>query len=190
MTLAQSDVEREDDLGQMRFAAYLRRGGHLTPALVLRALLSGQVALFEAALSELSGQSLGRVAGLVRHRNGLGFAALYRSSGLPEVLAPVFRAALDAHQRWAGSAGIRGAALQRRIVAEVIDRCGAAQGHPVDGLTALLRRFEAEAARDEFRTSAIEGPETGRADTCEGAPALSGLRRVEPYLAAPELRAA
>ncbi len=189
MTLAHDDVERGD--GQLRFAAYLRRGGHLTPALVLRALLSGQVALFEAALSELSGQSLGRVAGIVRHRSGLGFAALYRSSGLPEPLAPVFRAALDAHQRCAGSAGVKGAALQRRIVAEVIDRCRAAQGHPVDGLTALLRRFEAEAARDEFRTSAIEGPETGRVDPGEGAPSSTGLRSVEPYFAiGPELRAA
>lgn len=191
MTLLQHDVERGDDLGQLRFAAYLRRGGHLTPALVLRALLSGHIALFEAALSELSGQSLGRVAGLVRHRNGLGFAALYRSCGLPGTLAPVFRAALDAHQRLSISAGVKGAALQRRIVADVIDRCGAAQGHAVDGLTALLRRFEAEAARDEFRASAIEGSGTGRPDLCESAPPMSGLRGVEPRLAAdPELRAA
>ena len=141
--------------GLRGFASYLRTAGYLTPALMLRALLSRHNALFEAALCELSGRTEERIAGLVRNCSGLGFAALYKSVGLPLNLLPVFRAAILAgreidatHQ--AGESG----RLDRRMVTTVIRACEAISSRDdFRRLSALLRRFEVEAARDEVRPS-------------------------------------
>ena len=73
---------------------HLRESGQLTAGLVLRALLSGNLALFEEALSELTGMSLARVAGIVHDRKGFGFRALYEKAGLPASAYPLFREAL------------------------------------------------------------------------------------------------
>ena len=43
--------------------SHLRESGQLTAGLVLRALLSGNIVLFEQALAELAGMPLARVAG-------------------------------------------------------------------------------------------------------------------------------
>ena len=96
---------------------------------MLRALLSGNVALFEAALGELSGAAPARVAGHVRSAAGLGFAALYRKAGLPAVLLPVFRAGLASLRTENGSEASSGA-LRRRIILRVMDACLRA-GNPV-----------------------------------------------------------
>ncbi|WP_165359383.1 DUF2336 domain-containing protein [Lichenibacterium minor] len=154
-----------DDRDRLRFAAYLRGAGRLTPALVIRALLSGQVELFEAALAELSGQKLNRVSGLVRRHQGLAFAALVRSAGFSDDLLPVLRTALDARP----PAGAQPPAMLRRdVVGRVLARCGLEGDTTVAGLTALLRRFESEAARDECRRGG------------EGERAAPAERRVEP----------
>src|SRR5262249_52535254 len=52
---------------------HLRASGQLTAGLVLRALLSGNVEMFEQALAELSGVALTRVSALVHDR---GYAGL------------------------------------------------------------------------------------------------------------------
>ena len=160
----------------LRFAAHLRRSGQLTPALVLRALMSGEMAFFEAALAELSGQAPSRVAGLVRRHDGLAFAALVRTAGLPDGLLPAIRAALDARRPAEASAQKR---LRRDVVARALASYDAGVDLPVAGLMALLRRFEAEAARDEIRAA----PPSARDPE---APALRhqlsppAARRIEP----------
>ena len=147
-----ANYDSEDASGQRRFAVYLRASGHLTPALILRALLSGNVSLFEAALCELTGKALVRVAGLVRNPTGLGFAALFKSAGLPPSLLPTFRAALEAVRDASGDFEVIGAVrLHRRVVERVIRACADTQDSDLARVTALLRRFEAEAARDEAR---------------------------------------
>ena len=166
LALAQAAAGREGDLGRLRFASHLRRAGHLTPALVMRAAMSGHMALFEAALAELSGQKLSRVAGLVRRSEGLAFAALVRAAGLPDGLLPVLRTAIAARQPARTPAP---ALLRREVVAEVLARCGVDRGSPIEGLTALLRRFESEAAREESRA-----PEVARRAAGQG-------HRVEPH---------
>ena len=149
--------EPEDLSGQRRFAAYLRTSGHLTPALILRALLSGNVSLFEAALCELTGKAPVRVAGLVRSPTGLGVAALFKSAGLPPSLLPTFRAALEAVRDASGDFEGTGAVrLHRRVVERVIRACADPQDDDLTRVAALLRRFEAEAARDEARAR-LEG---------------------------------
>ena len=151
--LAGATVDMEGDLGLLRFVGNLRRTGRLTPALVLRALLSGQMAFFEAALAELSGQRLSRVSGLVSRHDGLAFAALVRSAGFPDSLLTVLRAGLDA-RRHAMGAGDASPTLRRDLVARVLARCRSDGDRSAAGLTALLRRFESEAAREEGRAAA------------------------------------
>ena len=75
---------------------HLCASGQLTAGLILRALLSGNVALFEQALAELSGLPLGRVRGFVHDNGGAGFRAIYDRAGLPASTWPAFRAAIEA----------------------------------------------------------------------------------------------
>ena len=54
---------------------HLRDSGQLTAGLVLRALLSGNITMFEEALADLSGMSVSRVRGLVHDRRSTGLRA-------------------------------------------------------------------------------------------------------------------
>src|SRR5690349_629134 len=81
-TIALAAETPEEELGE--FVSYLRASGQLTAGFVLRALLSGNVALFEEALADLSGLSLEAVASYVHDRTISGFRALYARAGLPE----------------------------------------------------------------------------------------------------------
>jgi len=131
---------------------HLRQSGQLTTGLVLRALLSGNVRLFEEALAELAGLSLRQASGLVHDRRGAGFRALYDRAGLPASTYPAFRAALEAwHDD--GAFGQRGgdAHLRRRMVERVLTAYAPLAESELDQLLAQLRRFAAEAARDEAR---------------------------------------
>src|SRR5271170_7930516 len=62
---------------------HLRVTGQLTAGLILRALLSGNVALFEQALAELADMPIARVSGLVHDRANAGLRALFERAGLP-----------------------------------------------------------------------------------------------------------
>ena len=181
--LAQDSDAQSGDRGRLRFAAYLRHAGRLTPALVLRTLLSGQTGLFEAALSELSGMPLGRVAGLVRQSEGLGFSALYKTAGLPSALLPAFRAALSGCLARSGAHPACG--LDRPLVERVLKACAAHRERPVEGLTALLRRFQVEAVREEARTFGVPVPDRAMIDRSDL------FRRIEPgFRTIPALRGA
>lgn len=177
VSLSEQNDAVEGDLGRLRFVGHLRRSGHLTPALVLRALFSGQMALFETALAELSGQALSRVAGLVRHPDGLAFAALVRATGLPDGLLPCIRVALSVQPPRMSQ---RTARLRREIVGEVLVRCNV-ESSAVPGLNALLRRFEAEAVRGESRAA----PLSHRSAPAERPRAAPAPLRIEPVFAEP-----
>ena len=132
-----------------RLVAYLRRTGQLTPALILRALLSRAMAFVEAAFVDLTGVPAARVAGLLYDRAGFGFSALYNRAGLPEALQPAFRAAflalteLDAH----ADTEAEGAQLSQLMIERVLTACAELPAGESGKLCALLRRYEAEAAR-------------------------------------------
>ncbi|HLH11155.1 MAG TPA: DUF2336 domain-containing protein [Methylovirgula sp.] len=135
--------------GTAKLVAHLRQCGQLTASLLLRALLSGNCGLVEAALVELSALPLARVKGLLQDWRSAGFAMLYRRAGLPETLLPAFRAAIEALSLETEQEG--GASLSRRRVERVLTACEAANEGELDRLLAVLRRFHAEAARDEAR---------------------------------------
>jgi uncharacterized protein (DUF2336 family) len=131
---------------------HLRATGQLTAGLILRALLSGNLGLFEQALADLSGLPPARVAGLIHDQRGAAFRALYDKAGLPASAYSAFRAALDALHE-IGFVGEAGGAtrLKRRMVERVLTRCAEDDPGEIDPLLTLLRRFATEATRDEAR---------------------------------------
>ena len=75
---------------------HLRATGQLTAGLILRALLSGNLELFDAALAELADLPLARVTALLHDRGGASLQALLIRAGLPESTFAAFRVALEA----------------------------------------------------------------------------------------------
>lgn len=131
---------------------HLRETRQLTAGLVLRALLSGNVAFFEEALADLSELPLPRVVGLVHGGGGAGFRALYENAGLPITAFSAFReAVMVMHED--GFLGEPGGAarLKRRMIERVLTRCENEALGDLEPLLTLLRRFATEAAREEAR---------------------------------------
>lgn len=132
----------------------LRATGRLTPGLILRSLLSGEPALAEAAFVTLSDLPAERVAALLRDRRGAGLSALYRKAGLPLTLQPAFTASILALNARGFDAGGNGRGIDRALLREVLIACDPLEGHEASALMALLRRLDAEAAREEARAMA------------------------------------
>jgi uncharacterized protein (DUF2336 family) len=140
---------RGDEMGQL--VGHLRETRQLTAGLILRALLSGNLELFDRALVELSGLPSNRVAALLYDRGGSSLDALLTRAGLPSSTFPAFRAALDATNEIGFVGTVDGAArLRRRMVERVLTRC---ESDPdvSEPLLILLRRFASESAREEAR---------------------------------------
>jgi uncharacterized protein (DUF2336 family) len=131
---------------------HLCQNGQLTAGLVLRALLSGNVNLFEEALAELSGLPVWRVRGYVHDNRGAGFRAVYDKAGLPVSTWPAFRSAIEAMREVGPFAEPGGAStLKRRMIERVLTGCEKAEIGEIEPLLTLLRRFATEAAREEAR---------------------------------------
>jgi len=146
-TIAIAAASRGDDMAALM--RHLRQTRTLTAGLILRALLSGNMALVEHALAELSGLPPARVASLLADRGRSSLNALLGRAGLPEAVWPAFRAALEAEQEH-GFAATDGDAtrLRRRMVERVLTRCETATDATA-ALLILLRRFVTESAREE-----------------------------------------
>src|SRR6266702_2888296 len=130
---------------------HLRATGQLTAGLILRALLSGNVELFDASLAELSGLPQARVSALLHDRGGASLQALLIRAGLPESTFAAFRVALEASHETGYVDTIGGAArLRRRMVERVLTHCETDR-KAAEPLLILLRRFATESAREEAR---------------------------------------
>src|SRR5579872_3813258 len=148
-TVSIAACSRGDDMRGL--ISHLRATSQLTAGLILRALLSGNLELFEAALSELSGLPRSRVSSLLLDRGAASLAALLRRAGLPESTFAAFRAAVDViHETGFADTLGEAARLRRRMVERVLTQCET--DHSVtDPLLILLRRFATESAREEAR---------------------------------------
>jgi uncharacterized protein (DUF2336 family) len=140
---------RGDDMrGLVR---HLRATGQLTAGLILRALLSGNLELFDAALAELSDLPRARVSALLHDRGGASLQALLIRAGVPESTFAAFRMALEVSHE-TGFVDTIGSAvrLRRRMVERVLTHC---ETDPLaaEPLLILLRRFATESAREEAR---------------------------------------
>lgn len=172
VNLAASADGLEADL--MSLIAQLRRGNRLTPGLMLRSLLSGETALAEAALADLADMPLSRVAGIMHDRRGASIAPLCRKAGIPAMLIPAFTAAIEAvREIGAPASDAHKAQTSRRIIERVLIACDSAGGEENAPLMAMLRRFEADAAREEAQDMA-----RALADDA----ALAALLEIDPEL--------
>ncbi len=171
-TLASPAPIMEAELGGL--IDQLRRSNLLTPGLILRSLLSGETALAEAALAHLAGVPLARAADILHDRRGGGVAALCRKAQLPAALVPAFVSAFAAlREIGAPLTEAARASVSRRITERVLIACDSSDEVENASLMALLRRFEADAAREEAFDIA-----QGLADDA----ALTALRAVDPEL--------
>lgn len=140
---------RGDDMRDL--IRHLRATGQLTAGLILRALLSGNLELFDRSLVELTGLPESRVAALVYERGGASLNALLTRAGLPESTFPAFRAALEAQDTIGFVGTVAGATrLRRRMVERVLTLCET-DAATSESLLILLRRFATESAREEAR---------------------------------------
>jgi uncharacterized protein (DUF2336 family) len=130
---------------------HLCASGQLTAGLILRALLSGNIALFEEALAMLTDMPLARVSGLVHDRGSVGLRALFEKARLPASTYPAFKEAIEAMREGFGYEPGSAARLKRRMVERVLTRCEDADLSELAPLLTLLRRFATEAAREEAR---------------------------------------
>jgi uncharacterized protein (DUF2336 family) len=130
---------------------HLRATGQLTAGLILRALLSGNLELFDCALAELSGLPQARVSALLQDRGVASLHALLIRAGLPESTFGAFRAALEAsHETGFVDSASEAVRLRRRMVERVLTHCET-DGKAAEPLLILLRRFATESAREEAR---------------------------------------
>ncbi|BCJ91278.1 hypothetical protein IZ6_20130 [Terrihabitans soli] len=123
---------------------HLRRTGQLTTALVLRALLNGDLDFVEAAFSELTQVPLERVRRMLEDPRQAGFRALYNGAGFPQTAFAPFREALDA---WADlrDCGVTGAAARRHVAERALSM---ADIEELGGAAELMKRMAADAARE------------------------------------------
>src|SRR2546426_2636742 len=138
----------EDMQGLVR---HLRATGQLNAGLILRALLSGNLELFDSALAELADLPLARVTALLHDRGGASLQALLIRAGLPESTFAAFRVALEVSHETGYVDTIGGAArLRRRMVERVLTHCETDR-KAAEPLLILLRRVATQAARGENR---------------------------------------
>jgi uncharacterized protein (DUF2336 family) len=83
----------DEDLRQM--VTQMQRNGRLTPSLILRALCTGDIAFFEAAMAAKSDVPLDNAQILIHEPSRRGLAALYRKARMPENLYNAVQAAVD-----------------------------------------------------------------------------------------------
>jgi uncharacterized protein (DUF2336 family) len=129
----------------------LRDNGQLTAGFVLRAVLSGNVAMFEDVLAELSELPLGRVQALLHDRGSAGFRAIYEKAGMPTSVYVAFREAVAALRDVEDGEYATSSRLKRAVVERVLARCENADIGDIEPLLILLRRYAAEAAREDAR---------------------------------------
>jgi uncharacterized protein (DUF2336 family) len=139
--------------GEVRpLISHLRESGQLTAGLILRALLSGNIVLFEEALAELADLPVARVSGLVSDSGFGGLRALFDRAGLPASTYPAFKEAIEAMREGGFVSEPGGAArLKRRMIERVLTRCENEEFGELAPLVTLLHRFATEAAREEAR---------------------------------------
>ncbi|MGL4241040.1 MAG: DUF2336 domain-containing protein, partial [Beijerinckiaceae bacterium] len=134
-----------------QLALRLRSSGQLTPQLLMRAVLSGEIRLFIAALADLAEVEPARAQGFVLGRSMMGFGALYRKAGLPKALEPAFAAAVAAWQELSRHVDITEGRLSRLMIEMVVSAVALIEGPEIDQLRAVLGGYQAEAAREDAR---------------------------------------
>ncbi|WKL56245.1 DUF2336 domain-containing protein [Asticcacaulis sp. ZE23SCel15] len=98
-------------------ARHLVDFGRMTPSLMLRALVRGQMTFFEYALAELSGVPHERTWLMIHDAGSLGLRAIYDRAGLPGGMFATFKAAVETyHDLKAEQGHLDPIRLQERLI--------------------------------------------------------------------------
>jgi uncharacterized protein (DUF2336 family) len=89
LSLGASEVELRQMVAQMQ------RNGRLTPSLILRALCTGDIGFFEAAMAVRGDISIENAQILIHDPSRRGLEALYRKAAMPDELYGTIRSAID-----------------------------------------------------------------------------------------------
>lgn len=146
-------ARQAEDLGAL--VEHLCRTGQLTPGLLLRSLLCGETGLFGAALSHLTGLNARRIAGMLAARGQGALSAACLKSGLPRTHLPAFLAAV-AGCRTLAPGNMEVPRLNRAIIQRTLAACLEQDETEMRALLAMLRRYDAEAARDAARAATAQ----------------------------------
>jgi uncharacterized protein (DUF2336 family) len=103
----------------LKVVQQLHQSARLTPSLILRALCTGDLGFFEAAIAVLSNAPIVNARTLIHDKGRLGLWSIYMRTGLPERLYPAFRVAVDVARETRHDSGARG---NERRVSRVIER--------------------------------------------------------------------
>ncbi|WP_051631346.1 DUF2336 domain-containing protein [Afifella pfennigii] len=124
----------------------------LTPRLLIRALVAGQIPFFQEALTAISGMPHRRVGALLAAPGSAALHALLNQAGLPAGVVPGIVAALQVMQ---GMEAADGASHDyrraTRLIDGILERYSGWHGGEIDELLTLLRRLALEAKRDAAR---------------------------------------
>lgn len=135
----------------------LMQAGELTPAFLIRAVVSGQTLLFETALSQLAQVPPQRVGALVASGRAASLAAILQKAGLPKSTFPVFAAAVDVIRSGDAASGALGDYRRATyLIDAIVTRYQQRPDRERDQILALLRRFAAEAKRSAARGYACQ----------------------------------
>jgi len=99
-------------------ARSLAERGMLPPLLLLRCVCDAGTGFLEASFAVLAGLPVERARMLIHDQGPLGFQAIYRRAGLPDVLLPAFRAAVAV---WKTAGAVPGAATEALILERILD---------------------------------------------------------------------
>ena len=89
LSLGASEVELRQMVAQMQ------RNGRLTPSLILRAVCTGDIGFFEAAMAAKGDISIENAQILIHDPSRRGLEALYRKAAMPDELYSTIRSAID-----------------------------------------------------------------------------------------------
>lgn len=84
-----------DEPNLMRMVQQMHHTRRLTPNLIVRALCTGDIAFFEAAMATMAGIPVENARILVHDPGRGGLSSLYRKAGMPDALLPMVQAAVD-----------------------------------------------------------------------------------------------
>jgi uncharacterized protein (DUF2336 family) len=135
-------------------AVALIEAGRLTTAFLLRAICSGNIALFSGALSVLTQTPLRRVDTVLDSGKRPALRALYVKAGLPDSAFEVFAAAIEIWRSVLLKGEGDSARITYVVTRELLSTYRGNGNAEVDNLLVLLRRLAAEAARRNARNEA------------------------------------
>lgn len=133
-----------DDGDVLKLVRQLHAHGRLTPSLILRALCTGDLSFFEAAVSVLANAPIVNARTLIHDNGRLGLWSIYMRTGLPERLYPAFRVAVDVARETGYDGGERDS--ERRVCRMIERILTQYEDLGQDNLDYLLRKLNQIAA--------------------------------------------